>query len=151
MNDTDKRRLNGRTPRGLDPLERFIAKIEVQSGTRCWLWIANVKPTTGYASFQVDGKNVNAHRWIYKRLVGPVPDGLYMDHLCRVRHCVNPWHMEPVTPLENVHRGDARPRTHCPEGHPYAGDNLYVHKGARHCITCRRSRKVAASKRQVSA
>jgi hypothetical protein len=71
-------------------------------------------------------------------LVGPIPDGLVIDHLCRVRHCVNPAHMEPVTDRENVFRGFAA-ITHCPKGHEYTADNTYIppSTGSRECRRCR--------------
>lgn len=74
--------------------------------------------------------------------VGPIPDGLVIDHLCRNPQCVNPMHLEPVTPEENTRRGiggwNTRAKTHCPQGHPYSGANLYINptSGARVCRTC---------------
>lgn len=71
----------------------------------CWLWTAALFDS-GYATFQPQhGHAVRAHRWIYQETVGSIPDGLVLDHLCRVRHCVNPSHLEPVTVGENVRRG----------------------------------------------
>lgn len=74
----------------------------VQITDTCWLWTGPLTPS-GYAA------NV-AHRGIYQRLIGPVPDGLELDHLCRVRHCVRPDHLEPVTRAENVRRAHAAAR-----------------------------------------
>ena len=77
----------------------FHAKYVIdESG--CWLWMASLN-RKGYGSFQSQA----AHRVAYQLLVGPIPDGLHIDHLCRVRNCVNPSHMEPVTPAENQRRG----------------------------------------------
>lgn len=70
----------------------------------CWLWLGTVNPTTGYGKKQVDGKAVLAHRWIYEMLLGPIPDGLVIDHKCRKRHCVNPHHLEVVEQAENCRR-----------------------------------------------
>ena len=98
-----------------------------------------------------------AHRFAYEMLVGPIPEGLDLDHLCRVRHCVNPNHLEPVTRSENLRRG-IRPRlpqndrigdknrakTHCPKGHPYDEANTLMHYWKREnsmrrlCRTCHR-------------
>jgi len=83
-----------------------------------------------------------AHRFGYELLVGPIPTGLTLDHLCRVRTCVNPAHLEPVSIGENVLRGDTRPaanlkKTHCPRGHAYDAANTYIARGGeRHCRTC---------------
>lgn len=135
---TDRRRFNGRTPRGLAPIERFLAKVRQDPTTDCWLWVGAIDPTSGYGSFTPSTrKRSSAHRWGYLNLVGPIPEGLHLDHLCRVRHCVNPAHLEPVTPLENTRRGVGHGKeTHCPQGHPYDGDNLYRCQGRRFCRTC---------------
>lgn len=69
----------------------------------CWLWTRPLS-ATGYASMGLDGTKVRAHRFAYELLVGPISKGLTIDHLCRVRHCVNPAHMEPVTQAENSRR-----------------------------------------------
>ena len=87
-----------------------------------------------------------AHRYAYEELVGPIPEGLQLDHLCRNRSCVNPDHLEPVTCRENLRRGETLnaanlAKTHCPAGHPYAGENLSITaKGFRECIECGRTR-----------
>lgn len=84
-----------------------------------------------------------AHILRWEAANGPVPDGLELDHLCRVPACCNPEHLEAVTHAENMRRGDVgghaqRARTHCPQGHPLSGPNLYAHNGRRHCKECRR-------------
>ncbi|MEE8234211.1 MAG: HNH endonuclease signature motif containing protein [Gammaproteobacteria bacterium] len=85
-----------------------------------------------------------AHRVSYEMENGLVPKGLELDHLCRVRNCVNPQHVEPVTHKENCQRGEVginhRRKTHCNRGHPYSGDNLYIvpKNGKRGCKTCSR-------------
>ena len=111
----------------------------------CWIWKGRLK-TTGYGRVWTEGRrSVPAHVAIYKLLVGPIPDGLFLDHLCRVRACVNPDHLEPVTNRENLLRGNTFVArnvavTHCPQGHPYAGDNLYVRpNGKRHCRACHKA------------
>lgn len=119
------------------PMPRFMAKVD-QTGD-CWLW-TGAKTTNGYGAFD---KRV-AHRWLYERVVGPVPEGLQLDHLCRVRHCVNPAHLEPVTQRENLYRGNTIPalnaaKTHCPTGHPYDEANTYrTPAGYRQCRACAR-------------
>lgn len=73
----------------------------------CWLCASGVN-WAGYAQFIASGSRVAAHRWSYERFVGPIPDGLQIDHLCFVRNCVNPSHLEPVTAAENTRRRSAR-------------------------------------------
>jgi len=142
--------------------ERFWAKVDRRGPDDCWEWRAYRRPN-GYGQFdtlKVLGTNL-AHRAAYLLLVGPIPAGLTLDHLCRNRGCVNPSHLEPVTAGENVLRGigptaaNAR-RTHCIHGHPFSGGNLYMHpSGQRMCRTCRagwdrkykRNAKVAALER----
>lgn len=99
------------------PAERFWAKFRRHPETGCWLWTAAVDQTTGYAKFAPSaGRTVNAHRFAYELLVGPVPENLDLDHVkskgCRFRHCVNPMHLEPVTRQENLRRGDTLAAAH---------------------------------------
>ncbi len=85
---------------------RFFSRVDKRPDG-CWLWTAHVHPRTGYVQFRIGGrkgKMVLAHRWAYERFTGPIPAGLELDHLCRVRHCVNPAHLEPVTRSENRRR-----------------------------------------------
>lgn len=115
----------------------------------CWRWLGYVDPN-GYGRKNLrkheGGGYVYAHRWSYEQMVGPIPEGLTIDHLCRNRGCVNPEHLEPVTRGENVLRGEgpaaqAARKTHCPKGHAYEGENLYVNPntGHRMCVTCQRN------------
>lgn len=130
----------------LDLPERIASKIEVDENN-CWLWTAT-QNGYGYGQLWWGGSACYAHRVIYQLLVGEIPVGLQLDHLCRVRHCVNPVHLEPVTNRENLLRGDtfaarAAAKTHCPKGHPLAGDNLVpsdLKRGCRACLTCHRER-----------
>jgi len=134
---------------GLDPENlRFWSKVDA-SGP-CWEWTAAIGKTGGYGkySYRLDGKvkYVYAHRYAYHVLVGPVPDGLELDHLCRNRKCVNPDHLDPVTRRENVRRGVGPTgrnmgKTHCPFGHEYTKENTYKLKsGVRQCKMCGRAR-----------
>ncbi len=136
-----------------DPLTRFWAKVNKDGPVPehaphlgpCWLW----RPRSGrggYAYF-FRGPHLGlglAHRWIYGQVVGPIPEGLTLDHLCRVRNCVNPAHLEPVTHEVNVRRGESpstvTARTGvCQRGHAMTPDNVYVSPsdGARACRECR--------------
>ena len=114
----------------------------------CWEWIG-AKGTGGYGRF----RHAPAHRVMYERLVGPIPAGLQIDHLCRNRDCVNPAHLEPVTQTVNILRGDgwaglhAR-KTHCPRGHPLEGANLLiVTHGWRRCRICYRLSRIRRYRR----
>ena len=128
------------------PLEvRFWSR--VKKTDKCWLWMGG-KYNTGYGSFQVKGKHVLAHRYAYECLVGSIPVGLELDHLCRVHACVKPSHLELVSHRENCRRGKAgkylAARTHCPKGHPYdLFSTEYRQEGHRRCRACR-NKKIAS-------
>jgi hypothetical protein len=96
----------GRPPTPAD--QRFWLKVHKKGLGGCWLWLAT-KDSHGYGVFAIVKEKrhrcVGAHRWAYERLVAPIPQGLVIDHLCRVRHCVNPTHMEIVSVRENTLRG----------------------------------------------
>lgn len=131
--------------------DRFWSKVD--KTPTCWLWTAHIAPT-GYGTFWVagdGGTNVFAHRWAYLSAVGPIPEGLVIDHLCRVRNCVNPSHLEAVTQMENVRRW-SRSITHCPQGHEYTAANSAVSRqGYRTCRACARERARARRARLRSA
>jgi hypothetical protein len=91
-----------------------------------------------------------AHRLYYEITKGAIPAGLELDHKCRVRCCVNPDHLEPVTHTENMRRASKNLVTHCPVGHPYSGPNLYVRpNGGRECLTCRSRSKIQENSNAV--
>jgi hypothetical protein len=126
---------------------RFWAKVqEDESG--CWLWQASVG-SHGYGQFNCRGRGFQqrlAHRLAYELLVGLILEGLTLDHLCRVRRCINPDHLEPVTLAENKRRGmspsavNAR-KTHCKRGHALTSDNLVLRsRPGRECLICARNR-----------
>lgn len=105
-------------------------------GDGCWEWTGSRRPD-GYGQIHVGGKNRRAHRVVYELMVGPIPEGLTIDHLCRNRACCRPDHLEPVTRAENTRRGGAA-LTHCKRaGHLYDEQNTYVSpKGERRCRAC---------------
>ena len=126
--------------------ERFWAKVD-KTGD-CWLWTAYVN-YGGYGMFSVAGGTARAHRWAWESLVGPIPDGLTIDHLCKVRRCVNPAHLEPVTPSENVRRGLTRDS--CRKGHPFEDWNIQMKGGRRRCKTCNRENSSRQWQREKAA
>lgn len=112
---------------------RFADRVLID--TECWLWDGFIQ-RTGYGWFWMRGRNVLAHRAAYELFVGPVPDGLQLDHLCRVRRCVNPSHLEPVTLQENTARGESlnavnAAKSHCLRGHPFDERNTYAYQDPR--------------------
>lgn len=123
-------------------IEKFHASYLGEPNSGCWLW-DGASYSRGYAGLSYKGQHWIAHRFSYELHKGTIPQGLHIDHLCRVRCCVNPNHLEAVTKLVNTMRGysphaiHAR-KTHCPKGHPFEGSNLYLtSKGHRVCRTCR--------------
>jgi len=133
-------------PREPRPLaERLWEKIDLRGSDECWLWLAAKSDGYGKISTAAPRRTLRAHRVAYELLVGPVPDGLQLDHLCRNRACCNPAHMEPVTRRENLVRGEGfaakcAAATHCPHGHPYDEENTYRCRKGRHCRACKRRR-----------
>lgn len=124
--------------------ERFWAKVEKAGPEDCWEWRAG-KNTKGYGRFYLGGKrHIFAHRYSYELLVGPIPEGLVTDHLCRNPGCVNPAHLEPVTNRENILRGENQVaansrKTHCIRGHEFTPENTYrpsTRPNGRQCREC---------------
>lgn len=125
--------------------ERFWAKVVGDDFKKCWLWTGPFKPE-GYGKFAVGRKRqYQAHRFAYEDMVGEIPPGLQLDHLCRVRACVNPWHLEPVTNRVNSIRGDGRAgrarHTSCQRGHPFDAVNTIHVQGRRRCRECVNARR----------
>jgi len=135
--------------------QRFWAK--VNKTDTCWLWTACARG--GYGQISAGGRSrkiLSAHRVAYEMLVGPIPEGLDLDHLCRVTLCVNPKHLEPVTHRENLLRGESPSakharKTECLRGHPLSGANLYTDpKGRRQCRICRNESKRLYRRRKAN-
>lgn len=137
-----------------DPVaRRFWSHVEKRADG-CWVWHGPLHGGTGYGRFTVDRQGHLAHRLAYELLKGPIPRGLCLDHGDCPILCVNPAHTEPVTRGENSRRGRSAnaAKTHCPHGHPYSGDNLFLGaKGERKCRACSRrsSRAYQRQRRKV--
>lgn len=118
--------------------------IEVDIATGCWIWRGSFLQKSGYGRIKVKGRDYVAHRFIYERYVEPVPKELQLDHLCRVRLCVNPQHLEPVTPYENQLRGSTFTKKFsesltCSRGHEKIPENIFLRKDGRYrCKLCKR-------------
>jgi hypothetical protein len=120
-------------------MRRFWDKVR-KDADGCWRWTGAIQGA-GYGNFWVDDKCRLSHRVAYDMLVGPIPEGLELDHLCRNRECVNPAHLEPVTRTENQRRGLRAMRVECVNGHPYDAANTYRRpNGTRDCRACIRER-----------
>lgn len=141
--------MNSRYASVMDRLSSFICP---EPNTGCWLWTGGTN-STGYGSITVRNKKYSAHKLAYETIVGKVPDGMDLDHLCRVRSCVNPAHLEPVSRSVNCLRGLTgeaagsikRAVSQCPKGHPYDAENTRIstygnRKPFRVCRACARDR-----------
>ena len=138
--------------------DRIRAVVRDDPDTRCWLWTGSLSGS-GYPVISVGGRHQPGHRVAYEVFVGPIPDGLELDHLCSTPICVNPDHLEPVTHAENVLRGvsfaaeNAR-KTHCVNGHPFDERNTYRrpngHRDCRPCINDR-VRRYKARQEEIAA
>ena len=135
----------GRIPRPL--ADRIREKVAVSEGG-CWVWSGTLDGA-GYGRIWTGSRVVGnrtstlAHRASYLAFVGPIAEGMVLDHLCRNRACVNPDHLEPVTQQVNLLRGETlqaanRRKTHCPKGHAYDEANTLHYRGKRYCRACRK-------------
>lgn len=134
--------------------ERVLSRYAVLENG-CWEFTGGCN-SAGYGVILPNGSDnpLRAHRVVYEILVGPIPEGMDLDHLCHNsdlsceggvtcphRRCVNPSHLEPATRSENVTRGLQRVRgTHCSEGHEFTPTNTYIRRNSRECCVCRRTR-----------
>lgn len=120
---------------------RFWEHVRLDDVTGCWIW-TGPRRGVGYGGFRISrGSPAYVHRVAYEALVAPVPRGLQIDHLCRVRLCCNPIHMEPVTQRINLLRGETvvaanAVKTHCPRGHEYTEANTKMAGNSRQCRVC---------------
>lgn len=148
--------------------ERFWSFVTQGGADECWPWRGTIGRAGSYGILKFGGKKIYAHRVSYELLVGPVPDGMTLDHLCHTRdesclgglsclhrRCVNPAHLEPVSGRVNRLRGRSLPaanakKTHCAKGHPYDEANTYVNRanGARVCRTCNNEAQRAYQQRK---
>lgn len=144
-----------------DPIARFWSRVDRNGPKapdgllgRCWMWTRSTNH--GYGQVSIGGHIKRAHRLAYELSVGPVPDGLDIDHLCHERdsdcpggvtcphrRCCNPDHLRPATRRTNVLRGvsplaDKAARSHCEHGHEFTPENTYLWRGGRCCRACRR-------------
>ena len=147
----------------LNPIERFLSRFDPRNDG-CWLW-TGTPLKGGYGQITVDGHTYVAHRYSYELFIGPIPDGLELDHTCHNplscqsgdacphRSCVNPWHLEPVTKQVNslrsgnpeLTRGRTKLRTHCKRGHEFSETNIrwgYGENGhrTRSCLICMKTK-----------
>lgn len=129
----------------MDLPAHIVSKIDFGPG--CWLWMGATQ-SRGYGSLVYNAQAWLAHRFVYTRMVGDIADGMTLDHLCMVKTCVNPLHLEEVTSVENKRR-ETSARIHCLRGHPLAEANLRTNaRGHRSCKTCaidlQRTRRAAS-------
>lgn len=120
---------------------RFWSKVIGGDVSECWIWQGSKSPG-GYGNFIIKANTECAHRVAYRWLIGPIPEGLDLDHLCKRRDCVNPWHLEPVTRLINIRRsnGCRATETHCANGHAWTAQTTRIRFNGRKCGECERLR-----------
>lgn len=131
---------------GMNDSQRFWARFDDAHlpPELCWIWPGGY--ANGYGVFTIQKKNVQAHRFAYEDMRAEIPPGLNIDHLCSVRGCVNPWHLEPVTQAVNVMRAQRKPA--CPKGHPRTEENTYRYRNQMRCRPCKSAAKRRANAKQ---
>src|SRR3990167_5108101 len=119
---------------------RFDAMYVPEPNSGCWLWVGSLN-RGGYAQIRNNYTQKMAHRFAYEMFVGPIPKDMQLDHLCRVRCCVNPRHLEPVSARENKKRGEQGDmKKYCGSGHLWTAENIYISGGKKYCRICRKER-----------
>lgn len=142
----------------------YIRQRVTIDGNGCWIWKLSVG-SHGYGNAFIGGASMVAHRVSYAAFVGELLPKMVIDHLCKVRRCVNPGHLEQVTQKMNIYRTNNAgilvaakknaQKTHCPSGHEYTNENVYIYRGSRICRLCHKkharnySRKTRGSKASV--
>lgn len=145
-----------RYPKAID---RFNDMFEPEPNTGCWLWTGATRSKLKYGVIRWDGKQGAAHRFSYEQFKGKIPDGLHIDHLCRMPLCVNPDHLEAVTQRVNNNRGTSPcaqnyRKTHCKNGHELSDENLATIYGKevgvrrRRCLACRKASAIRSQKKR---
>lgn len=134
---------------GIPAADRILRRIDINE-PGCWIWPGS-RTVNGYGTVQKDAPArgvLLTHRVLYEYFIGEIPEGLQIDHLCRVRLCCNPVHMEPVTPGVNTRRGEKYRPAVCARGHEYTPENmLFSNKGYLRCRECNRIRCRARKER----
>ena|SRR5215469_14381135 len=121
-------------------VSRLLSKIRIDPSSGCWIWQGAL--SRGYGVIKIDGKMLKTHRVMFRHGYGPIRKGFHLDHLCRVKACANPEHLEEVSPRENMMRGESiqalnARKTECDHGHKFSDENTYIDKrGNRACKTC---------------
>jgi hypothetical protein len=135
-------------------LDYIFSRATEDSSRGCWIWNLSLN-RGGYATIKRRDGTYSIHRVVYEQARGEIPDGFDIDHLCRTRNCVNPWHMEPVSRRVNVGRGNQRfngrknaAKTHCLRGHEYTTENTFLNGKSRSCKECRRAADLAYKERR---
>ena len=126
-------------------ITRFLDKVRVSdtsayNGSPCWEWVGCVNLVTGYGQFRWDSIVEYPHRFAYWFFIGSIPDKFEVTHLCRLRHCCNPLHLEAVTHQENMRRRDSN-RTHCKKGHEFNERNTQIIGREHRCRICNAQRQ----------
>jgi hypothetical protein len=136
-------------------IDRFEKKWIGEPNSGCWIWLG-ATAGRGYGYMTVNSKNIYAHRFSYEYFIGPIPDGMTVDHQCNNPYCVNPGHLHLLTAVENLQRHFAA-ISHCPAGHEYTPENTHIAiepNGHRHrrCRACgrERGRRIRASANGVA-